>query len=182
MKTYTLIIIALLAFTMLYSCKNEVIAPQNVAAISKKSDSTTATINSAPSNPVQPPPGPEGTQTLVAKWRIVKDSTASQFIGPVHTEVYVGTSDDYYDFRADGKCYKHENGVYDTIAYKIVTANSVIFGDPVAVIDASTGKTIYQEHSPTLIDPLTVHSAKIVFGGGGLPSGGFSYNAIYLAK
>ncbi|MBS1530701.1 MAG: hypothetical protein JSU01_10360 [Bacteroidetes bacterium] len=124
---------------------------------------------------------PETTRpSFLGKWDIVKDSTWAQLIGPPTISVYSGTVNDYYDFRADGKCYKQENGVRDTIPYKIASDTSVIFGNPVAMIDGSTGKTFYQEPGPTPIDPLTAHSAKIVFA---FASPGGPYcKTIFLAK
>jgi hypothetical protein len=130
--------------------------------------------------PVATPAIPVTTAALLGKWSIAKDSTYIAFIGPPTITVYVGTANDYYDFRADSKCYKHENGVYDTIAYKIASDTSVIFGDPVAYIDANSGKTMYAQRDPTVINPLTAHSAKIVFSY--VSPGGPHYNAIYLSK
>jgi hypothetical protein len=112
---------------------------------------------------VQPVAPKLTTSFLLGKWSIAKDSTWAQFIGPPSISVYLGTANDYYDFRTDGKCYKQENGFYDTIAYKVASDTSVIFGDPVAYIDGTTGKTMYQEPGPNIINSLTAHSAKIIF-------------------
>jgi hypothetical protein len=104
---------------------------------------------------------------LVAKWSIAKDSITTRFLDTItHYNVYVGSSDDYYDFRADGKCYIHENGAFDTLSYKIITDNSVAFGGTY----------------PSAIDPLTNHSAKIDFSRGGSPGGGYYSRMIFLKK
>jgi|SRR6185312_15187028 len=92
-------------------------------------------------------PGVSQSQ-IVARWRIAKDSAANLLNGALtNANVYVGRADDYYDFRADGKCYIHENGSFDTLAYKIVTDNSVAFGNELL----------------STINPLTSHSATIDF-------------------
>jgi hypothetical protein len=166
MKAHAIIIIATLTFSALYGCKSEIVKPQGPAI---------------PGRPGSPAQSAAVSSDIVGKWSIVKDSTSSQFLfSPVRTNVYMGGMNDYYDFRTNGKCYISNNGSYDTISYKVVTANSVVFGDPVAEIDGSTGKTFYQEPAPTTIDPLTAHSAKIV-SFLGTPAGPF-YEAVYLSK
>ncbi len=104
---------------------------------------------------------------IVAKWNIAKDSTASAFTTTlVNTHVYVGGADDYYDFRADGKCYIHENGAFDTLTFKIVTDTTVAF-------DA---------RYPSIINPLTSHSAMISFAEPQGPGGGFYSKTVFLTK
>ncbi|MFI5161417.1 MAG: hypothetical protein ACHQHN_09075 [Sphingobacteriales bacterium] len=147
------------AVVLVSSCKNEIVKPAST---------TTTTIVDEPST------------NIAGKWNLVKDSTSNQFIGPVHNTVYIGTPSDYYDFRADGKCYISSNGSNDTVSYKMGTNNSLIFGDPVAEIDAATGETVYQDPNPTPIDPLTTHSATIIFATAS--PGGARCEAIYLAR
>ncbi|HZX57575.1 MAG TPA: hypothetical protein VFE54_02575 [Mucilaginibacter sp.] len=104
---------------------------------------------------------------LVAKWNIAKDSTASQFTTTlVNSHVYIGSADDYYDFRADGKCYIHENGAFDTLTFKIVTDTTVAFN----------------AQYPSLINPLTSHSARISFAEPQGPGGGFYSKTVFLTK
>jgi len=167
MKAYTFVIIATLTFSALYGCKSEIVKPQTPTEIANNTQTPgdATTVNA---------------EHLLGKWSIVKDSTWAQFIGPPSITVYRGTSNDYYDFRTDGKCYKQENGFYDTISYKVASDTSVIFGDPVAYIDGTTGKTMYQEPGSNVINPLTAHGAKIVFSY--VSPGGPHYNAIYLRK
>jgi hypothetical protein len=105
--------------------------------------------------------------SIVAKWDLVKDSTSSQLFGPPVTHVYVGTPDDYYDFRSDGECYIRENGAYDTLTYKIVGDTSVVFKDISSY--------------PSTINLLTNHSVRFNFA---LPQGpgGNSSRTVFLSK
>jgi hypothetical protein len=121
---------------------------------------------------VQPAAAPFTTsaaksQTLVARWSIAKDSIAASFIGPVHYNVYVGTADDYYDFRADGRCYIKENGTFDTITYKIVSDTTVAFNG-----------SFYDSK----VNPLTTHSARIDFMEPQGPGGGTYSKTVFLKK
>ncbi len=126
------------------SCKNENVQPT-------KAQVTTSAVHSS----------------LVARWNIAKDSIAASFIGPVHYNVYVGTADDYYDFRADGRCYVKENGAFDTISYKIVTDTTVAFNG-----------SLY----PSEVNPLTSHSARIDFMQPQGPGGGTYSKTVFLKK
>ena len=100
-------------------------------------------------------------------WGIAKDSTYVEFIGPPRITVYHGTSNDYYDFRADGKCYVSRNGTYDTLAYKVVS-NGMVFENN-GIVNA--------------VDPLTQHNATITFGMGAIgPGAFFNTETLYLKK
>jgi len=169
---FLFVLLAIIVFTS--SCQKQNVAPIAAPAIP-------VTI-AAPAIPVTTagPAIPVTTAALLGKWSIAKDSTWSQLIGPPSITVYRGTSNDYYDFRSDGKCYKQENGVYDTIAYKVASDTSVIFGNPVAAIDYKSGDTVYFQPAPNVISPLTAHSAKIIFSYAS-PGGPFC-QTIFLGK
>jgi hypothetical protein len=119
-------------------------------------------------NPQTPKAKLQTSNLLLGKWSLVKDSTSTQFTGSlIDSHQYKGNTGDYYDFNTNGKCYISENGALDTIVYKIVSDNGVVFG--------TSGYT-------SSVDPLTVHSAKITFA---LPQGpgmGFNSKAVYLKK
>ena len=105
---------------------------------------------------------------LSGKWSLVKDSTSSSFIGPaVNIIEYIGTADDYYDFKDDGKVYIRENGVYSTMAYKMASDTSAFLGDM---------------SFPSFISPLTSHSATINFAITQGPGGGHSSHTVILKK
>ena len=59
---------------------------------------------------------------LGGPWSLVQDSTANSML---HTSAvitnYIGTPNDYFDFRNDGYCYTKEGNVYDTLAYEVVS-------------------------------------------------------------
>ncbi len=173
MKPYTLIIIAGLAFSMLYGCKSEIVKPQSPVITTVKSDSTT--VNNTTANPVQPPPGPENIQALVAKWSLVRDSVYNGMgnFPAARTSAYNGVSGDYFDFRADGKCYTKEGNVYDTLAYSI-TANHL-------VVLSKFGLNVNGSYEPNIVPVLTDHNATIQTQFLATPDG-FYLRYIYLRK
>ncbi|MGZ3820878.1 MAG: hypothetical protein ACXVJP_05745 [Mucilaginibacter sp.] len=68
--------------------------------------------------------------TLAGKWNLVIDSVIIGF-GGVEPKVHTGVYGDYFDFRADGRCYLKEGSHYDTLAYSITsdsTLNIEAFG------------------------------------------------------
>jgi len=70
----------------------------------------------------------DGNSTgLVSKWQLVNDSTANSMLRTsALTSNYVGVADDYFDFRTDGFCYTKEGNTYDTLAYQVVSPQSII--------------------------------------------------------
>jgi hypothetical protein len=136
------ILMLMIVCLALTKCKNEIVKPEDPAA--------------------------RGTRLILGKWDLVKDSTASRFLDTVlHINEYAGSTDDYYDFRDDGKCYIKENGVYRTLAYKMTGDNSAMFGN----INYSSS-----------VDPLTNHSATINFAFPMGPGGGYRSQTVYLKK
>jgi hypothetical protein len=64
---------------------------------------------------------------LVSKWQIVNDSTANSMVRvSALTSNYVGVTGDYFDFRTDGFCYTKEGNIYDTLAYQLVSPQSIV--------------------------------------------------------
>jgi|SRR5471030_1798751 len=95
--------------------------------------------------------GDTGPVTLVAKWNLVNDSTASGGALPVPLAKtnYVGVPGDYFDFRADGKLYIEEGARYDTLAYNTTSGDSVVINN------------FNYNNTPAVISPLTAHNATI---------------------
>jgi hypothetical protein len=69
--------------------------------------------------------GVEKTQ-IIGKWHIKNDSLASG-IGPnVTVKNYIGTDNDYFDFRTDNKLYIKEGASLDTSAYQVLSDSTII--------------------------------------------------------
>jgi hypothetical protein len=69
----------------------------------------------------------DNSKGLVSKWQIVNDSIANSMVRvSALTSNYVGVAGDYFDFRADGFCYTKEGNIYDTLAYQLVSPQSII--------------------------------------------------------
>jgi len=98
--------------------------------------------------------------TLVAKWDLVSDYTSNHL---AQMNTYIGVAGDYFDFRADGKCYIKEGSLYDTLSYAIKNDTTITispFG-----------------HG----NPLTVHSATLT-SAGPYPPGEVDYRQVKLAR
>src|SRR5476649_2744188 len=89
--------------------------------------------------------GESGPVTLVAKWNLVNDSTASggALASPLTKTNYVGVPGDYFDFRADGKLYIKEGAKYDTLTYNTTSGDSVIINN------------FNYNNYPSVIEPLS---------------------------
>jgi hypothetical protein len=161
------------AAVLVSSCKNEIVKPQSQAVTAVKSDSTA--INSTPTNPVQPPPGPDNIQVLVAKWNLVRDSVFNSMgnFPAARTSAYNGTPGDYFDFRTDGKCYTKEGNVYDTLNYSITTNHLVVL--------SKFGINVNGSYEPNIVPVLTDHAATIQTQFLATPDG-FYLRYIYLKK
>ena len=177
MKLHTLIIIATLAFSALYGCKSEIVKPQNPAVTIVKSDSTATTTNTGVvSNPAGAgEPGPANIQVLVAKWNLVRDSIYDSMgnFPAARTSTYNGVAGDYFDFRADGKCYTKEGNVYDTLAYSITPGHLVVL--------SKFGIEVNGSFEPNMVPVLTDHNATITTQFLGTPDG-FYLRFLYLEK
>ena len=64
------------------------------------------------------------TPTLLGKWSLVSDSVAYGTT-TVYTQSYEGLTGDYFDFRANGKCYIKEGTRYDTLGYSMLNDTTV---------------------------------------------------------
>lgn len=64
---------------------------------------------------------------IIQKWNIIRhiDTTILFNALPYYLD-YKGTSDDYLDFRTDGKLYRQENGSRDTGSYTINNSSIVV--------------------------------------------------------
>ena len=74
--------------------------------------------------------------TLVAKWTLVSDYTANHLA----QMNYNGVPGDYFDFRADGKCYNKEGNNYDTLSYSITSDTSLNMQSWAMVIDITPAR------------------------------------------
>jgi len=70
----------------------------------------------------------DGNSTgLASKWQILNDSIANSMLRTsALTSNYVGVTGDYFDFRTDGFCYTKEGHTYDTLAYQLVSPQSIV--------------------------------------------------------
>ncbi|HVW94466.1 MAG TPA: hypothetical protein VHA56_00690 [Mucilaginibacter sp.] len=109
---------------------------------------------------------------LVAKWKLVSDSTAMSSTGmETSTASYKGTVADYFDFRSDGKCYIKEGNVYDTLDYHLK--------GPTRIVISNFGDN--DDDHPSVIDPFTGNRA-VITSPLSFSSGGFSYRTVTLKK
>ncbi len=96
--------------------------------------------------------GVEKTQIL-GKWEIKNDSLASG-VGPyVTVKNYIGTTADYFDFRADNKLYIKEGARLDTSAYHVVSDSTIVIN--------SFGITFNGVPETSKIKSLTTNSVTI---------------------
>jgi hypothetical protein len=112
------------------------------------------------------------SNTIMGKWGIKVDSTVSG-IGPIQTtQIYIGKSGDYYDFRPDNKLYIKEGTTLDTLAYKVVADNKITIS---LVGSADIAENCF-------IDSLTPTSATINFFPYFVNPGGNTAKMVYLAR
>ena len=85
------------------------------------------------------PANMSGSMSLSGKWQLVQDSISNSWLktAPVISN-HIGSSGDYFDFRADGFCYTKEGDAYDTLAYKQVSSKSIILQKFGLVINGTT--------------------------------------------
>ena len=57
---------------------------------------------------------------------LITDSSYSGAGISNHLTVYVGKSDDYFDFRTDGYVYTKEGTGYDTLSYQLLSYSEII--------------------------------------------------------
>jgi hypothetical protein len=145
---------------------------------SSKSDSTISTNNpggiSTPGGAAQPA-GPANIQVLVAKWNLVRDSVYNSMgnFPAGRTSAYNSAPGDYFDFRADGKCYTKEGNVYDTLAYTITANHRVVL--------SKFGIDVNGSYEPNIVPVLTDHKATIQTQFLATPDG-FYLRYLYLKK
>jgi hypothetical protein len=110
--------------------------------------------------------------SIVGEWNIKVDSVETG-IGPLDTtEVYIGKSGDYYDFRPDSKLYIKEGATLDTFAYKVVAANKVT----ISIVGSAN---IFEN---CFIDAINPASATINFEPYLFNPGGNTTSRVYLTR
>ena len=107
--------------------------------------------------------------TLVVKWNLVSDYTSNHL---AQMNTYTGVAGDYFDFRADGKCYVKEGSQYDTLSYAIKNDTTITIS-PFAFNNAA----YFSGHG----NPLTVHAATLT-SVGPYPPGEVDYRQVKLAR
>jgi hypothetical protein len=86
----------------------------------------------------------------VSKWQIVNDSIANSMVRTFAlTSNYVGVAGDYFDFRTDGFCYTKEGSTYDTLAYQLVSPQSIILQKFGLIINGVTEASNFTQNSNT---------------------------------
>ena len=94
------------------------------------------------------------TGPLVAKWNIINDSLSVISLSGTN---YVGTSNDYYNFTADGILYIKEDSLRYTTKYSMVANNQIDI--------AYSLSNDVTEHRTYYITNLTVHTATLTLSG-----------------
>jgi len=107
--------------------------------------------------------------TLVAKWNLVTDYTSNHL---AQMNTYTGVAGDYFDFRADGKCYVKEGSLYDTLTYAIKNDTTITIS-PFAFNNAA--------YFSGQANPLTLHAATLT-SAGPYPPGEVDYRQVKLSR
>jgi hypothetical protein len=94
------------------------------------------------------------TSPLVAKWNIINDSLSIITLSGTN---YIGTSNDYYNFTANGTLYIKEDSLLYTTTYSMVANNQIDI-----VYNFSNDVT---EHRTYYITNLTAHTATLTLSG-----------------
>jgi hypothetical protein len=81
------------------------------------------------------------------KWHIQSQSFASHDQSGTDLDTVMGNEQDYISFHENGYAYCLFNGVHDTLEYKIISADSISFGDTPFVIKATgSGKLEFYQN------------------------------------
>jgi hypothetical protein len=142
-------------------------------------------VNITPDKAVGPSVKTIKNALLIGKWTLVNDSTSGTGIGPkftFYTNNYIGTGDDYFDFRADGNVYIKENGSLDTMTYSMASDTTVIFGKSGGYQVSASGAWMPVPTPPNVINPFTAHSASITYVSGVNPGGSGGSRIVNLKK
>ena len=107
--------------------------------------------------------------TLVAKWNLVSDYTSNHL---AQMNTYTGVAGDYFDFRADGKCYVKEGSLYDTLTYAIKNDTTITIS-PFAFNNAA--------YFSGQANPLTLHAATLT-SAGPYPPSEVDYRQVKLSR
>lgn len=88
------------------------------------------------------------TNPLVGKWNVINDSTYVP-IANIGGSNYIGTSNDYYNFTANGTVYIHINALLDTATYSMIASDQIEIVYPTGSYD------------PYYITNFTAHTATL---------------------
>lgn len=158
MKPYLFFITAF-AFVVLYGCKREDVNPHSGPV--KTPNATGGTSNNVSTGGAVAFIDPT---KLIGKWSLAKDSTFSYIdTAMIHTKVYIGTADDYFDFRINGKVYISENGVLDSMSFGMPTDTTVVFDKSNGVQISGNGTATSVPTLQNVINPFTSNSARITY-------------------
>ena len=109
---------------------------------------------------------PPSTQSKIqAKWKIQSVVENDFYSGAAHVSTTTGTND-YADFRGDGKIYSYSQGFYDTAAYGIISDTKIWIDVTTDVYDiqslTDTQLKLYLKEivSPTEYVETTVNCSK----------------------
>jgi len=169
-KIIIVLFIACLSATLFSSCSKEALAPVS-QPVKGNNSVDPAKDNASPITTPDPILGHVSTAvTLEGQWKLVRDSvgfSGGESAGTT-TNVYEGTSGDYFEFTNDGKLYIKENGVVDTANYTIdtdksITVNYLVYnGAPVS----SYGSVITNFHQVNLTGTSVTLTSLIASTGG----------------
>jgi len=107
--------------------------------------------------------------SLMGKWSVAADTTATGG-ALVDFYDYTGLPEDYFDFRADGKCYVKEGNKYDTLGYSITSDTTLdieSFG--------FSNKAFYTK-------PTNPYHTAIITSTGPYVPGGYDYRRVKLTR
>ena len=94
-----------------------------------------------------------GNMSLIGKWAVVSDSTFTGVGADNHPANYIGQTNDYFDFRNDGKLYMKEGLKLDTSSYQLTSDTTVLI--------PSFGITMNGVTETSYITNLTAHHVSI---------------------
>jgi len=111
--------------------------------------------------------------SVVGKWNLVADSTLAGVGAQASYTIRMGTTDDYWDFRDDGKVYIKEGNKLDTAGYTRYGTNEISI--------ERFGWIFNNQQTHSTIRELTAHSL-IIHSADILPPGGVNVRTVYLKR
>ncbi len=98
-----------------------------------------------------------GQTSLIAKWKIVTDSTFEGVGSNNHPVNYQGQAGDYFDIRENGYIYTREGTVLDTLSYTLISNSTIgirAFGLEINNVPATSQIKNFSAHAVTIVSPL----------------------------